>query len=63
VLDRGGLALHGDDLMAELDIPQGPTLGRILDRLLERVIADPTLNDRATLLLLAGSMLADEAAR
>jgi tRNA nucleotidyltransferase (CCA-adding enzyme) len=63
VLDRGGLAVHGDDLMTELEIPQGPTLGRILDRLLERVIADPKLNDRATLLLLAGSMLADEAGR
>jgi hypothetical protein len=63
VLDRGGLAVHGDDLMTELAIPQGPTLGRILDRLLERVIADPALNDRATLLLLAGSMLPDEASR
>jgi putative nucleotidyltransferase with HDIG domain len=63
VLDRGGLAVHGDDLMTELAIPQGPTLGRILDRLLERVIADPALNDRATLLLLAGAMLPDEASR
>jgi tRNA nucleotidyltransferase (CCA-adding enzyme) len=63
VLDRGGLAIHGDDLMNELGIPQGPTLGRILDRLTEQVIGDPRSNDRATLLLLAASMLADEAAR
>lgn len=63
VLDRGGLAVDGDDLMTELRVPQGPTLGRILDRLLEQVIADPALNDRATLLLLAASMLADEAER
>jgi len=59
VLERGGLAVGGDDLMSELGIPQGPTLGRILDRLLERVIADPSLNDRPTLLLLAESMLPD----
>lgn len=63
VLDRGGLAIDGADLMSELGIPQGPTLGRILDRLTEQVIGDPTRNDRATLLLLAASMLADEAAR
>jgi tRNA nucleotidyltransferase (CCA-adding enzyme) len=63
VLDRGGLAIDGDDLMTELGVPQGPTLGRILDHLLERVIAEPQLNDRATLLLLAGGLLADESAR
>ena len=63
VLERGGLAIDGDDLMRELGVPQGPTLGRILDELLERVIADPRQNDRATLLLLAQGLLADEAAR
>ena len=61
VLDRSRLALDGDDLMAELSLPQGPRLGRILDELLERVIADPKLNDRATLLLLAETMLGDDA--
>ena len=60
VLDRSRLAVHGDDLMAELGLPAGPHLGRVLDDLLERVIADPKLNDRATLLLLAESMLADD---
>jgi len=60
VLDRSRLAIDGDDLMRELGLPQGPRLGRILDELLERVIAEPKLNDRATLLLLAESMLADE---
>jgi len=59
-LDRSRLAVDGDDLMAELGVPAGPHLGRILDALLDRVIADPALNDRATLLLLAGAMLADE---
>ena len=60
VLDRSRLAVRGDDLMAELAIPAGPRLGRILDELLERVIAEPKLNDRATLLLLAESMLTED---
>jgi tRNA nucleotidyltransferase (CCA-adding enzyme) len=60
VLDRSRLAIDGDDLMAELGLPAGPRLGRILDALLERVIAEPRLNDRATLLLTAESMLADD---
>ena len=53
VLDRRGLAIDGSDLMTELGLEQGPLLGRILDELLERVIVDPALNDRPTLLLLA----------
>jgi tRNA nucleotidyltransferase (CCA-adding enzyme) len=60
VLDRRGLAVDGADLMSELDIPQGPILGRILESLLERVVADPSLNDRPTLLLLARSMTPDD---
>ena len=59
VLDRHGLAIDGTDLMGELGLPQGPILGRILDGLLERVIADPGLNHRPTLLLLARSMIPD----
>jgi tRNA nucleotidyltransferase (CCA-adding enzyme) len=60
VLDRRGLAVDGSDLMNELDLPQGPVLGRILETLLERVVADPSLNDRPTLLLLAQSMTPDD---
>jgi tRNA nucleotidyltransferase (CCA-adding enzyme) len=60
VLDRSRLAVRGDDLMAELGLPAGPRLGRILDGLLDRVIAEPRLNDRATLLLIAESMLAED---
>ena len=59
VLDRHGLAVDGTDLMGELGLPQGPILGRILEALLERVIADPTLNDRPTLLVMARSMVPD----
>jgi tRNA nucleotidyltransferase (CCA-adding enzyme) len=60
VLDRSRLAVHGDDLIAELGLPAGPHLGRILDALLERVIAEPKLNERATLLILAASMLPED---
>ena len=60
VLDRGDLAIDGHDLMAELGVPQGRRIGQILDDLLERVVDDPALNDRATLLLIAGSMLGDD---
>ena len=60
VLDRSRLAVRGDDLMRELGLPAGPRLGRILDELLERVVAEPRLNDRATLLLLAESMLTED---
>ncbi len=60
VLDRHGLAIDGGDLIAELGLDEGPLLGRILENLLERVIVDPALNDRPTLLLLAQAMLAED---
>jgi tRNA nucleotidyltransferase (CCA-adding enzyme) len=60
VLDLGGLAVDGTDLMTELGLEQGPVLGRILDELLERVIADPGLNDRPALLHLAEAMLTED---
>ena len=58
-LDRCALAVDGDDLIRELGLGPGPSLGRVLDALLERVVVDPALNDRATLMLLAQGMLAD----
>lgn len=60
VLERGDLVVDGDDLIAELGLSPGPVLGQLLDELLERTIADPTVNDRATLLLLAQSMLTED---
>jgi len=60
VLDRSGLVIDGSDLMTELGLEQGPLLGRILDELVERVIADPAANDRPTLLLLAQAMLTED---
>jgi putative nucleotidyltransferase with HDIG domain len=58
-LDRYALKIDGTDLMRELRLQPGPRLGRILDELVELVIADPALNDAPTLLLLAQGMLAD----
>ncbi len=60
VLDRRDLVIDGHDLIRELGLEPGPRLGRILDALLERVVADPGLNERPTLLLLARSLVAGE---
>jgi tRNA nucleotidyltransferase (CCA-adding enzyme) len=60
VLDRSSLAIDGSDLMRDLGLTEGPRLGRLLDALVERVIDDPALNDRASLLLLAQAMLDDD---
>ena len=60
VLDRSGLVIDGSDLMTELGLVQGPLLGRILDELVERVVADPAANDQPTLLLIAQAMLTED---
>lgn len=49
---RGALALDGNDLMA-LGVPPGPRVGQVLDRLLDRVLDDPSLNSRERLAALA----------
>jgi putative nucleotidyltransferase with HDIG domain len=59
VLDRNALEVDGDDLMRDLGLVPGPRLGGVLEALVDRVIADPALNDRATLMLMAQAMLAD----
>jgi putative nucleotidyltransferase with HDIG domain len=58
-LGRGDLAVDGRELMAALDLPPGPELGRLIEYLTERVVAEPALNERATLLELARQSLAD----
>ena len=49
-LDLHDLAISGDDLIAELAIRPGPLVGKLLDRLLSSVIADPARNRRELLL-------------
>jgi len=58
-LDRHALVIDGNDLIRELGLAPGPALGRMLDALTERVISDPALNERGSLLLLAQGILAD----
>jgi tRNA nucleotidyltransferase (CCA-adding enzyme) len=55
-LDRSGLAIRGDALIAELGLVPGPIVGKLLARLVERVVADPTLNEPARLFELARDM-------
>jgi tRNA nucleotidyltransferase (CCA-adding enzyme) len=61
-LDLSGLAINGEDLMHALEIPPGPRVGRLLDRLLEMVLVDPMLNDRSRLLTRARELVAADAA-
>jgi hypothetical protein len=51
----GDLAVDGNDLIRS-GLKPGPRFGRILDHLLERVLEDPALNRRDTLLELAGEL-------
>jgi tRNA nucleotidyltransferase (CCA-adding enzyme) len=46
------LAVNGGDIMS-LGVPPGPMCGRMLAALLDKVIGDPSLNDRKTLICLA----------
>jgi hypothetical protein len=59
-LDLHGLAVDGRDLMDEFGWAPGPIVGRTLQRLLDRVIGDPTLNTRERLLAVARSMISAE---
>jgi hypothetical protein len=47
-----GLAVNGHDLQ-QLGIPPGPLMGQLLQRLLHRIMDDPSQNTRDALLTLA----------
>ena len=49
----GELAVTGKDLMAALEMPPGPGIGRLLAVLLDRVLADPALNTADQLIAIA----------
>jgi tRNA nucleotidyltransferase (CCA-adding enzyme) len=44
------LAITGHDVMQKLGVPPGRIIGRVLDKLLERVLDEPSLNQRDVLL-------------
>jgi tRNA nucleotidyltransferase (CCA-adding enzyme) len=50
------LAVDGKDVMRELAIAPSRRVGEILEMLLEKVVEDPTLNERETLLALIRAM-------
>ena len=53
VLDRSALAVDGSDLIDELGVTPGPEVGRILGLLFDRVVDDPSLNDKPRLMAIA----------
>jgi tRNA nucleotidyltransferase (CCA-adding enzyme) len=55
------LAIDGDDLR-QAGVSAGPALGRLLQRLLDLVLADPTSNHRDVLLARVRSMLHEDGA-
>jgi tRNA nucleotidyltransferase (CCA-adding enzyme) len=59
-LSIGDLAIDGADVMAALAIPPGRRVGDVLRALLDRVIDDPTLNERDTLLALVAEVARGE---
>jgi putative nucleotidyltransferase with HDIG domain len=59
-LSLADLAVRGDDLVSELNIRPGPVVGRMLERLMSLVIADPSRNRRDILLAHATDWLAKE---
>jgi len=58
-LSTRDLAIDGHVLMKELAVKPGRIIGEILEALLELVIADPALNERAALLERARAILAE----
>jgi hypothetical protein len=58
-LSLGELAVDGHDLQDALGIPEGPAIGVVLDRLLDEVLEEPSLNRRPTLLARAELVLGD----
>ncbi|MEZ0239343.1 MAG: CCA tRNA nucleotidyltransferase [Chloroflexota bacterium] len=57
VLSMADLAIDGDDLMAAFDLTPSPRLGAILHDLLNRAIADPSINTRERLLAVARAIV------
>ena len=57
------LAVDGHDLQRELGLAPGPRIGRILARLMETVLDDPSRNERARLLEVARQAAEDDEAR
>lgn len=55
-LTPAGLALTGNDIIRVLDLAPGPEVGRIKRQLFEKVLDDPSLNRRDTLMALVATL-------
>ncbi len=55
--DVSMLAVNGHDLMREFNLNSGPVVGKVLKALLKEVVEEPAINDRRTLLGMAGKIL------
>jgi tRNA nucleotidyltransferase (CCA-adding enzyme) len=55
------LAIAGRDLIATLQLSPGPQIGRIIEALFQRVLDDPSLNQRESLLALARQLCVENA--
>jgi poly(A) polymerase/tRNA nucleotidyltransferase (CCA-adding enzyme) len=53
------LDINGKDLIEELDLKQGPVIGKILHELLEIILDDPEKNRREVLIELAKEIMAE----
>lgn len=56
VISRRELDISGDDLIMQLQMPQGPKIKKVLDVLYEEVIVHPELNEFSKLLELAAKL-------
>lgn len=56
------LAINGNDIMLRLNTSAGPVVGRILNALLERVLEDPSINQRDRLLALVDEIAKEQEA-
>ena len=53
------LAVSGHDIVQKLGVRPGPIVGKVLERLVERVLEEPALNERDTLLGMIESCASD----
>ena len=54
------LKISGNDLIRHLNVPPGPVIGSVLEKLLQRVLDDPGLNERQRLLSMAAQLHEEE---
>lgn len=59
-MDVRDLAINGSDLMQAFQLKPGPIIGSVLHNLFERVLDNPDLNNRETLLVISAELINQE---